>query len=718
MAPSDTRPRIASNGGAAFMGGVALQNHCRHAEAQLAGARPAPPVDSAAGPREDASRRQQPNAGAEGQPRALDRHPSSFTTPTELQTSTTAATGKRPVGARLLGDAPVAANAEPPKIRKSLPFLKNSMSSLLMRRKNNQNAPHLRPLPLTTPDEEPAYDPRIRGTRVHDFSAPRHKHHAPNRRVAAPLSATQPDAFPARNKGSHPAGNAHDGMGPAALQLANPSTASYLAPPGALGPGTQLGYPPYEVFPARKAGSSVDHALTLVDDKSTSDGADSFSHSSSSATFAQAFEANEQEPRRTHPYTRTTRSGNVVLPDMSALPRHMKSTSSRFSFDMIGAAKQEKLLEERHRRRELEKRSTATETARHSRLDDLDDDSFDYDAMMGNDELEERIPGVNADLEDDDGAPEEALDPENDQENFAGFVFQRSNPAANLSNPRWIGAAATPRDPGSKSVGASTPEDTQAPLDLPASPELQPMSLNYALSSDCSALGIRAPAGAPEPKSDDDLYFDDGLIDPHGEFAQDLAMEPEYDTAPFDESIFDNNDTDEYGRPVPGAFAQAQKLRRAAAQEPAVKRESDVTSRFSAHSGTSRSTAHTSPCVEAHKDGEPTDRAGPKTQQGDGIAARPPPDVEPGSVAAYQAALAAAAHQAAVSGKFQWVSSPTRDDDDESQSHLDDLTRPNEASDDGVFGPAYDDMDDFDLEDDAIIAEANASALANDSDEW
>ncbi|KAM4059276.1 hypothetical protein HRG_007865 [Hirsutella rhossiliensis] len=604
--------------------------------------------------------------------------------------------------------------AEPPRSRKSLPFLKNPMSTLLMRRKNNQNVPDLRPLPLTSPKEEPVYDPRIRGTRVHDFSAPRRKHHTSNRASTAPRSeADERVCSPDGVKGV---------AGPGTHQVTNSSHTSDPAHSESLGAESQLVNPSPSVSSAKTKTCFIDQALTLVEDKSTCqvplmDGVALLSQTSSSASLTKVPEGDAREPRRTHLSTRTTRSGNISLSEMSALPKHMKSTSSRFSFDMIGAAKQEKLLEERHRKRELERKSTGAEIVRDSRFDDFDDDSFDYDAMMDDDGLEERIPGVNADLEEDEGtfegAFEDGLDPDNDQENFAGFVFQRSNPTSALASPQCMGIAATPRDASGKVIGFAMTQDTPSSVDIPGSPESQPMSLNYALSSDVSGLGIRAPTEAFEPKQEDDLYFDDGLIDPRGEFAEDLAMEPEYDTAPFDESIFDNNDTDRFGRPVPGAFAQAQELRRAAAQDSAVKRESDITSRFSAHSGTSRSTAHTSPCVETQKDGEVADKPLPKADD----AAHAHADVEVESVAAYQAALAAAAHQAAVSGKFQWGSSPQQEDD-EPQSHLDDsahLMEPNDCDD---FGLTYDDMNDFDLDDDAIIAEANASALANDSDEW
>ncbi|KAM6504858.1 hypothetical protein FSOLCH5_014776 [Fusarium solani] len=229
------------------------------------------------------------------------------------------------------------------------------------------------------------------------------------------------------------------------------------------------------------------------------------------------------------------------------------------------------------------------------------------------------------------------------------------------------------------------------------------------------------------PLNDDDLYFDDGILGFENEFAEDLAAPPEWDDTPFDESIFDNNDTDQFGRPIAGAFAQAQSERRAA-KEDDTKRESDMTTRFSAQSAASQSTAHTSLSVEAKNS---TETEAPKDSSESNSPAEPstadqgaPSD---GTMAAYQAALAAAAHKAAASGKFQRSSSPplqdtplsepshSPDTPDRGESFKEDLDGIDDYDD---YGQPYEDLADFELDDDAIIAEANASALANDCDGW
>jgi hypothetical protein len=382
---------------------------------------------------------------------------------------------------------------------------------------------------------------------------------------------------------------------------------------------------------------------------------------------------------------------------------------------MIGAANQEKLLEERHRQREIGK-STEVKGPRDSRFDDFDDDGFDYDAMMDDDGLEERIPGVNADAEDEDD-----MDPDNDQENFSGFVFQRSNPASSLASPRTPGMVPTPRDANGKVIGFAMTKDGTADIAL-ASPTLEadPSTLMKPNDDDASeGLGIhnlepKMEPGPPSiPKStipsQDDLYFDEG-------FADELAFEGDGST--FDESIFDNEDTDQYGRPIPGAFAQAQALR--AAQREAAKRGSDSTSRLSAQSAASQSTAHTSfstalttaPLVADTQEKQ----AASSNRESEAAVALPPvsgPDM------AYQAALAEAAHIAAASGRFRRGSSPTPPADLTITSPTDSSasqSRPENPLDDYEDDPFANDLDDFDFDDEAIIAEANATALAHDSD--
>ncbi|KAJ4190694.1 hypothetical protein NW755_004908 [Fusarium falciforme] len=765
-------PKSPFNGGTGFIGGVALRNYQRDMEAQAAEA-----MDSGRGlglvGQYSAS---QPTLAANVPPSTRPppqvlkntKTASSFSTPTEFQNSAPAPTGRRPAGTRLVTDLPSlvhsTSNTENPKPRKGLPFLKNPMSTLLMRRKNSQHAPDLLPLPMAKQKEEPMYDPRIKGTRVHDFSAPRPKKNAPTKDPSqacftSPVPgsavppeqerfphspAVQPEQAPVSTSTQRIPSNASESVYSQDSKLVNNT-------PSTISRGT------HDPIPETSASPGPDAPPVPPKDEGP------ISVQPRSPQASRLIESNASIYARSTASVRVGRSRGPSLSGLSgkdipsAVPRHMKSTSSRFSFDMIGAAKQEKLLEDRHRQRELERKTSEPSGPRDSRFDDFDDDAFDYDAMMDDDGLEERIPGVNADYEDDiyeeeipmvgEDLDDSVDDPDNDQENFSGFVFQRSNPTSSLTSPLSAGFVPTPRDADGNRIGFATSQYTpnmpgalspNLPINPQAMQQMQPGGLGIqgldvprvpSLENEAAFQKNQdlPPMNMGRSLNDDDLYFDDGMLGFENEFAEDLAAPPEWDDTPFDESIFDNNDTDQFGRPIAGAFAQAQSERRAA-KEDDTKRESDMTTRFSAQSAASQSTAHTSLSVEAKNS---TETEAPKDSSESNSPAEPsaadqgaPSD---GTMAAYQAALAAAAHKAAASGKFQRSSSPplqdtplsepshSPDTPDRGESFKEDFGGIDEYDD---YGQSYEDLADFELDDDAIIAEANASALANDCDGW
>ncbi|KAI1381302.1 hypothetical protein F4677DRAFT_402640 [Hypoxylon crocopeplum] len=635
---------------------------------------------------------------------------SSFITPTSLQNAPI--TGKRPLGARMTSESPnvqgQAAAQDAPRGRKSLPFLKNPMSTLLMRRKTSQNIPDLT-LPLRNQEEEPSYDPRIRGTRIHDFSAPR-----PRRIITSNESVSLGVEKPRQ-----------DVVSPS---LRNNSSVAE-APP----------VPPKDDN-SQSTRSSSTYSRTLSVDTALPQKPHDSIHGRTHIEFRD--DQHSQRRKSSIPPSLISLSRNVSEASardvFSALPKHMKSTSSRFSFDMIGAAKQEKLLEERHRQRQQDKKTDEPLGQRDSRFDDFDEEAFDYDAMDYDDDLEERIPGVNADLDEEDDF-DIANDPDNDQENFAGFVFQRSNPVSELTSPHSAGILTTPRDASGNVIGYAMTEETP---DIPQFPGASLGDLTEALAKQPSerstptGLGIQGLDTVDDTveqvsfqeqsqeattqrrlNKDDELYFDDGLIH---------DFDGEGDGSAFDESIFDLDDTDQYGRPIPGLFANALSQRQST--QVAKKRESDMTSRLSAQSDLSQSTAHTSLSADPHKPtvseihGEGVIRMEERQSSVIGL-----PSADQDQIAAYQAALAAAAHQAAASGKFRRDSSPpppqpppsaeltvtsptaTGSSQDHHTDELDDYDYDNGLS---------SGLDDYELDDDDIIAEANASALANDSDGW
>lgn len=630
---------------------------------------------------------------------------SSFVKPTSLQNAAT--TGRRPPGARTTPEPQGLQTQVPPQDaprgKKSLPFLKNPMSTLLMRRKTSQNIPDLT-LPLRVQEEEPSYDPRIRGTKVHDFSAPR------PRKIVSSSESTLLGVEKPR----------HDAVSP----ITDYNSPIKEAPP----------VPPKDDT-SQSTRTSSTQSRTISVDSDPPPKPDGSRYSQRSVEFR--YDQNSQRRKSSIPASLVSLSRNAseastrdVFP---SLPKHMKSTSSRFSFDMIGAAKQEKLLEERHRQRQQDKKVDEPLEHRDSRFDDFDEDAFDYDAMDYDDGLEERIPGVNADLDDDGFGG--ADDPDNDQENFAGFVFQRSNPTSELTSPHSAGVLPTPRDASGNVIGYATSQETLGVpqyLDTSLGGHSEAPTKQSSERSTPTGLGIQGletvnemshqipfqevPLDAPKQKlsKDDELYFDDGLIH---------DFDGEGDGSAFDESIFDLEDTDQYGRPIPGLFANALSQRKAV--EEVKKRESDMTSRLSTQSDFSQSTAHTSLSADlqpkpttSELNGEMMSRLEERQSSVSGLN-----DREQDQIIAYQAALAAAAHQAAASGKFRrdssppppaelTITSPTASGSSRTHSHVDEL------DDYGYDNGPSSGLDDYELDDDDIIAEANASALANDSDGW
>ncbi|KAG6009810.1 hypothetical protein E4U21_001240 [Claviceps maximensis] len=753
---SECRPqqaqRLSYIGDSGFIGGAALQNYRRDVEAQQISTK-IDDVDRANNNHfEDNSRIQNhiiQDTATEFSPNLQNsqmKKVMSFSTPTDLQGSQSFTLGRRPAGARLpaeppmlMSNPPAATGVETQRVKKGIPFLKNPMSTLLMRRKNNQSVPDVRPLPMKK-DEEPAYDPRIRGTRIHDFSAPRKSREAhttsysTNHVTVDTSSTTRHQTLPASS--SHYTNvspreqngvlqlldGSAESQSPGIVKNISQNTSSSSVysscdqePPVAVG-GTSRSLPEKKCAkPGRKTSAEAAHKSITTKNRPPSSS------------------------------VRSTRSKNASFSDMaiSAIPKHMKSTSSRFSFDMAGAAKQEKLLEERHRQRELERKTTRHDSIRDSSFDEFDEDAFDYDAMMDDDGLEERIPGVNADFEDEqfpgfDCADIEA-DPDNDQENFAGFVFQRSSPVSTLTSHPGSEMVLTSRDADGNAdgnaIGAAISNNTVEDSNILFSAQVHVLNqMDHGKESFPQLDTHESSTNAlSQLNIEEDLYYDDGMIGLEEEeedviTGNNMAL-LEKNAQPFDESIFDDDDTDQFGRPVPGAFQHAQSLRRAA-QQPSLDRASDSTSRLSAPSTVLRCTTHTSLSADGvvhERDPTLLEDTGDtnRVQVGQAL------DGGTESIVAYQAALAAAAHRAAASGKFQRSSSPSSischleddhvptiddndDDDDDDDADDDDDDDEEEKKPHG-----FDDMDnDFDLGDDDIIAEANASALANDSDGW
>lgn len=696
-------------------------------------------------------------------------------------------TGKRPAGTRLTSEPPSLAAAaqavvETQRAKKGLPFLKNSMSGLLLRRKASQNAPDLQTLPLPRKPGETKYEP-IRGTRVHDFSAPR-KRVVPTRQPSVPgIEATTQGDLPLR---------VQNDMNSSGTPDASPEGQLESDPKDC----TKLSKEPSQAStrPARKI-SLDDKPLPADPPVAISSSTDQAEPAHSTSTKSRPISAASLR-MRANPSTRTNKSRHISLSDdavsLSALPKHMKSTSSRFSFDMKGvseAAMAEKVLEERHRQKELERKANGEPSHRDSRFDDFDEDAFDYDAAMMDDGLEEEIPEVNADYDENDYLEEQAFeedipmvgdliveeaeedqnDPDNDQENFAGFVFTRSNPHSSLVSPATPGVLNTPRDAVGRPIGYAytkdgTPMLGPATSPLPSEDEV-PEKKDVGVSP--AGLGIQGLEAPPttqydptvfqerrnlppiedmEKGQDKGLYYDGGLL-------EELQLEAgEMQESQFDENLFDLDDVDEFGRPLPGVFQQ--NLDMSTKAQGHKQRDSDMTSPPSEASG---STAHTSVSVGIHPVGEEDlkdsnlaasvdERPAQLEAQREPVSAAPLPQANDDQ--AYQMALFEGVQKAAASGwKSRWAEEDEVEDEAEGHSMGErkesqltqaspsgnydvTITSPTTASQPSTAGLggsetvqpydydddnfAFDNDDDFYDED--FIAEANAEALAYDDE--
>ncbi|KAI2119918.1 hypothetical protein LOZ42_001575 [Ophidiomyces ophidiicola] len=407
---------------------------------------------------------------------------------------------------------------------------------------------------------------------------------------------------------------------------------------------------------------------------------------------------------RSKPSTVRDRSSQTL----SGLPKHLSSTASRFSFDMAGggSASQERLLEEKHKEKEAARK--AKEQV--NKFNDFDSEEFDYDAMMDDDGLEERIPGVNADADDfaygdefqyEDAGMFNAASPLKSLPITSSFLLSPSSSEGGLS-PRFSqidGRLSAPENhslaPKTNKAPASTTLplltiDTNQPF-LPSSPAKQVPQSHI------------DPVPSHSIGNDDDLYYDDGLFEDLPEDMQD---------GDFDESIFDNEASHLYERrnanlnktPPVGSDNQPKTSERTRSleQDPPVE---DTNAAFD------------SPIApELNEQAEKELR---KSLQ----------ELTQGNLQAYHGALAQAANFAAFEGRFERSPSGSEQSSDNDASETEeshpDLTagqsrHTSQNAESMAFEEVFDDDFNFydagDLDDDPMIAAANAEALENDDE--
>ncbi|OAL23313.1 hypothetical protein AYO22_06363 [Fonsecaea multimorphosa] len=627
--------------------------------------------------------------------------------------------------------------------KKSRLNLLNPMSLLARRRSSQNQKLEDVNLTLSVPALPDNFDPRIRGKVVHDFSVPR------SRRLYSHNDISNIES-PALRSGYGPDPN-----------RSNDSPISRVAPNGT----PSIPYSPMfkEHFQDDRPSLQPDrtgylhniHAFNMANDRQDENAVPAFARRLPSAVpqagLDSKFEPLEEEiqlpplppgkenrplppigepsPSPPTPPPKSTPSPKFDIPPPAALPKHMTSTSSRFSFQIGGggSSAQEKLLEEKHKQQEAIKKTT---TQGANEEDDYDD--YDFDADDG---LEEMIPGVNADFEEDDGFGDDVpvgnalvarygpSEPEGpvasdvktttlQRQSLQGFHF---TPQSMTFSPTSTNNASqpTPRDHEGFAIGIADfrePSQDGAP-EFPHKDsfiDVEKVSMLGGLGITTTEIHGRRTQQTSRPQGgvfdDEDLYFDDGEFD-H------VELDPSGTT--FDEQLFDD-DTSEL-RDIP-----AENARKLAAAKQAAGLDGEVKVVNPWENAVGKLSLDSN---DRQKSVKPTsEELYPKTQgnfmQGGSITG-----LTETNLAAYHDALAFAANQAAANGRFDRKVSFSQTSDDTSQS-------PFESSQHGVvsedsrisynFSSAIAEDDGFpfddDMDDDPMIAEANAEVLENDDE--
>ncbi|KAF2089526.1 hypothetical protein K490DRAFT_63664 [Saccharata proteae CBS 121410] len=680
--------------------------------------------------------------------------------------------------------------------------LRNPMSLLLRRRsgqaaqlaedagKGNQIVPA-----MTLPDD---YDPRIKGSIVHDFSAPRPRRNqsfgdsAPNSGPDRPTNRSDgldavrqtDDESPTRRDRAHTPvfvenfdmPDADASKRESAIRAETLANAGFLA--------RNMPEPDYEAplpppFGARNlVVSSFSERRSAPAPLPLKGPSEPLEDAPGLATVPEAEPSPPMDPEtkrtnaiKTPPKTRSRATSGATVASYSrsraasgadqsflpaGLPSHFTSRASRFSFQMAGvdSSTQEKLLEERHKQKAAAKAAAKGQDSGDEAQDEEEEeeeDIYDYD-----------------DMDDDGGYDDIPMLGEEDAD--AGFMYTAGN-SSGLGAFEFDSSQAPSKNPLSpismsgESIGAPVDASRHsliAPYLSNASGEqqgllssYQPPPGTYQASSGSHGLdhaGIESraaeknipltsepersdvytaaePSKAPQhiPDLDDELYFDDGMI---GE------PDPE-DGEAFDESAFDDPSHPLYERPAPAPKPPPQE-QRDWEYEPTTEDDESANVDEDFHSAKSSLAPHPSVRLPANSKGtsDPFDFS---------------------NLAAYHDALANAANKAEADGRFaRKLSIATTDhsthDEDEKDADMpsndrnssetapslvtdsnrvsgpaDPLSPPNLTSlgglgpafEEDAFGNEYSDYDyDSALEDDPMIAAANAEALAyNDYDE-
>lgn len=504
------------------------------------------------------------------------------------------------------------------------------------------------------------YDPRIRGKVVHDFSSPRPRSYASGTKTYQQERPATNTGFSGGNvsnlhKSNHepeqPDNRQHEN-GEAVEEGGKSTSQSMECAPSPVAQSEERA--PAPSSPSAEAQQEQVPSIQLSTEGVSAPQSNPLSRSS------------------------TAREGSC------GLPRHLHSVASRFSFDMAGmeSSSQEKILEEKHKEKEAARKAKVQE----SRLYDSDSEDFDYDAMMDDDGLEEKIPGVNAD---DEGY---------EQGGFPGHAHPSNATTSKQFIPVLSPLVSNPVSPLDLNSAQPSPGPWPHNAGAPENNNLAPPGLQMGAPTQTSP-DIDSPAPQPlrtenneQPSqglTGDDFYYDDGMFDD--------VMDAMGEEEQFDESIFDDPNSHLYERKVKDNEDNSKPL------PPVPEFEAPESRRYS---------------IDSDEDfGYVNNQKADASLQGEALTAN--------NLDAFHSALADVASQVALKEKIERSASGSEASIKHGSSPQTTDSQPELTADESRVSQTANSMtfDDFDFtdmggldEDDAIIAAANAEALENDDE--
>ncbi|KAL8701898.1 MAG: hypothetical protein Q9224_000282 [Gallowayella concinna] len=401
----------------------------------------------------------------------------------------------------------------------------------------------------------------------------------------------------------------------------------------------------------------------------------------------------------------------------AGLPRHFKSNASRFSFDLtgVGSAAQEKILEDKHRqheknraRRSDDSQPSATEMSLRD-ADDEDEYGNEYDDLDDDDSLEEKIPGVNADADEPITVGAHELTQDNAfvspcKSSFTSDPSLASTGVTSPNTPRDIlGIPATINPTHVSSGSVSTQAFNEHPPHLNSLLKSPVRGLACAShGSSTNIPGSELTRSMLQDDDEDDLYFDDGMIE-----------DPEIPVDhTFDETVFDDDTSNVYGVPL--------RDRKPSSNDTGVASNGHTFGDKPYHGAAANGEGHHPPDPTSAEPEYYCEQLNRSTRDSFNQSA------DLSNNASYLDALALGINEAALNGKFNRWSSMRQDaeggfdDATGSLAHMQGDARSDAKAGGLLVGGGIEDTEDFEfddaLADDSIIAAANAEALENDDE--